>query len=170
LARSISNLSFGIGNENEALCYSYEAVALSSDAAQVAQHGRVLLALNLYEQAEEFVKSHRSAMSEALSQHVVALARFARGDESGAFEAAELAVARPTQNVDLGSEITAAWWLIKQRGSLASDAPQESDQEIERTRQVQSDVVAFRDANSYYLVTWPPALRRALNDVKAPKL
>jgi Flp pilus assembly protein TadD len=161
LARSISNIAFGVGEEQEALCYSYEAVTLAPNATQVGMHARVLVALNLFEQAESFVKRRKSAADQALAFHALGMSRFARGDVSGALEAEEVALDRITESPELSSEVTAAWWLMK---SKVPD-PQATEESDERMREMKADVIDFRDRNPYELVMWPSPLRRELNAV-----
>lgn len=163
LARSISNIALGIGQEQEALCYSYEAVSLAPNATQIGMHARVLVALNLFEQTESFVKRRKSAADQALTFHSLAMARFARGELPNALEAAEVALDRLTESPELSSEVTTAWWLIKSKVP-DSQATEESQQ---RMREMKADVIEFRDRNPYELVMWPAALRRELNGVIA---
>ena len=161
LARSISNLAFGLGEEQEALCYSYEALTLAPNATQVGMHARVLVALNLFEQAENFVKRRQSAADQALAFHALGMSRFARGETANALEAEEVALDRITDSPELSSEVTAAWWIMK---SKVPD-PQATEESEERMREMKADVVEFRDRNPYEVVMWPAALRRELNNV-----
>lgn len=159
LARSISNIAFGVGEEQEALCYSYEAVTLAPNATQVGMHARILVALNLFEQAESFVKRRKNVADQALAFHALGMSRFARGNVTDALEAEEVALDRITDSPELSSEITAAWWLMK---SKVPD-PKATEESEERMREMRADVIDFRDRNPYELVFWPSALRRELN-------
>lgn len=163
LARSISNLAFGVGEEQEALCYSYEALTLAPNPIQAGLHARLLVALNLFEQTESFLKRRKGTTDQALAYHSLAMSRFARGNTAGAIEAAEIALDRVAESPELSSEVTAAWWLMK---SKVPD-PQATEESEERMREMRADVLEFRERNPYELVMWPAALRRELLGVKA---
>jgi len=158
LARSISNVAFGAGYEQEALCYSYEAVTLGPSPVQYATHARLLVALNLFSQAETFLKSKSGALNEPLANHVVALARYGQGNFRGALEAEEGALGRISQAPELSQEVTVAWWLMKAK--LPDDKRDDVGQE--RERELRDNVIQFGQKQGYELVMWPAALRREL--------
>ncbi len=165
IARSISNVSFELGYEEESLCYSYEAYALAPTAEQLGMHGMLLVAENLYPTAhstiQEAFKGNSGFSSSAAAQHALALARFAQGDYAGALAAEETALDFINQSPMLGAELNAAWWLMKQR-TLGED---ESGDVLERLENMRSEVYDFRQVGAIALTMWPPPLRMALEEV-----
>lgn len=162
IARSISNIAFGMGNESEALCYSYEALSLSPSPPEVAAHARVLLGLNYYRLVEEFVTSQPNSMHSALSYHYLALARYALGSYDKALEAEQIAVTRGLESPDRLSEFNSAWWLMKAK---APSQKEESEEVRERYQQMRNEVYEFAEKQPYELVVWPAALRAELQAV-----
>ncbi len=167
LARSIANLAFIEGREQEALCYSYEALALSPVPEQLGWHARLLVALNYPDQAEEMIKAamvkNRAIVNHAGVQHSLALARYALGNLSGAVEAEELAIDHIPDSPELGSEINAAWYLMKQElpnRDTSADAEELDEQQREAA-------VMFRERARYEVVAWPVKLREKLDAVTA---
>lgn len=165
IARSISNVSFELGYEEEALCYSYEAYTLTQNAEQLGMHGVLLVAENLYATAlstiQEAFKENTGFASSATAQHALALARFARGDYAAALAAEETALDFVNQSPMLGAELNAAWWLMKQR-MLKED---ESGDVLERLQNMKPEVYDFREVGGIALTMWPPSLRAALENV-----
>ena len=164
IARSISNIAFGFGNEQEALCYSYEALALSPTAPQVSAHLRLLVALNLFEEAKSFAGAQGSLASEPLALHTLALAKYATGDFKGALESEESALGRVAQAPTLGQEMNVAWVIIKQQ---VPDPAEASDESKEKIIESQEAAVEFAERVPYELVMWPTALRRELVKMSA---
>jgi ATP/maltotriose-dependent transcriptional regulator MalT len=95
LARSIANLAFVSGEEQEALCYSYEALRYSVDVEQVGYHGLLLLAFNQIELAHNFVleqaTAKRSVRDSGFVQFVLSLATIAKGNFDGGEKTLKLA-------------------------------------------------------------------------------
>ncbi len=162
VARSISNIAFGMGNEQEALCYSYEALSLSPSPPEVAAHARVLLGLNYFVQVEEFMTSQPAAAQSALGYHYRALARYALGSFEKALEVEQIAVTRGLESPDRLSEFNSAWWLMKAK---VPPQKEESEEVRERYQEMQSEVHEFAEKQSYELVVWPAALRAELQAV-----
>lgn len=167
LARSVSNVSFEVGNEEESLCYSYEAYALAPNAEQLGSHGRILVAESLYptaiSQIQDAFKENRALASSASAQHALALARFAQGDFRGALAAEESALDFINQSPLLGAEVNAAWWLIK-RKTLSRD---EDEDVVERLESMKDEVRDFASSGGIALATWPPSLRALLEELAA---
>jgi tetratricopeptide (TPR) repeat protein len=165
IARSISNVSFELGYEEESLCYSYEAYTLAPSAEQLGWHGIVLVAENLYPTAASMIQAafqeNRAFAGSASAQHALALARFAQGDYEGALAAEETALDFISQSPMLGAEINAAWWLMK-RQTLKED---ESEDVLERLEGMKSEVHDFKETGGIAVTTWPPTLRSALEAV-----
>jgi tetratricopeptide (TPR) repeat protein len=165
IARSISNVSFELGYEEESLCYSYEAYTLAPNAEQLGMHGVLLVAENLYATAlstiQEAFKENPGFASSAPAQHALALARFARGDYAGALAAEETALDFINQSPMLGAELNAGWWLMKQR-TLKED---ETGDVLERLDNMKPEVYDFRQVGGVALTMWPPTLRTALQSV-----
>lgn len=118
VARSIANVDFELGYEQEALCYSYEAYSLAPGPEQLGWHARLLVAQNLHQTALDLItatlKLTPADGSSAPVQHALALARYAGGDSVGALAAEELALDLVSQSPDLGAELNAAWWVLQQ--------------------------------------------------------
>ena len=165
IARSISNVTFELGLEEESLCYSHEAYTLEPNAEQLGMHGVLLVAENLYPTAistvQEAFKGNSGLSNSAPAQHALALARFAQGDYEGALAAEETALDFINQSPMLGAELNAAWWLMKQR-TLKDD---ESEDVLERLENMKPEVVDFRQVGGVALTMWPPSLRSALQAV-----
>lgn len=162
VARSISNIAFGMGNEQEALCYSYEALSLSPTPAQVSAHARLLVGLNLFREAIEFIRSRRALASEPGAFHALAMASFAEGDFKGALEAEDNAAGRLGQAPQLSQEINAAWWLMRTRLSREGGGSEQNEESEEKMAELKEDAIQFADRQPYELVMWPAALRREL--------
>lgn len=161
IARSISNLAFGFGNEQEALCYSYEAFTLTPLAPQVSAHIRLLVALNLFDEAKSFAQSQGALALEPAALHALAMAKYATGDFRGAVESEESALGRVAQAPGLGMEMNAAWVIMKQQVPDTADTKSETESD-ERRLELQEGVVQFADRAPYEIVMWPTALRREL--------
>lgn len=159
IARSISNIAFGFGNEQEALCYSYEAFTLTPLASQVSAHLRLLVALNLFEEAKSFAQSQGALALEPAALHALAMAKYATGDFRGAVETEENALGRVAQAPGLGQEMNAAWLIMKQQVPDTGEISSESD---ERRLELQEGAVQFAEGAPYEIVMWPTALRREL--------
>ena len=159
LARSISNLAFIEGNEQEALCYSFEAWSLAPLPEQLAWHARLLIAMNYYAQAEDTLKRSIAA-NKSMAQHggvqlAMALARFARGTYVTAAESAQMALDLVPTVPELGGEINAASWLIARRAGSQEES--EDAEELDTLRK--EDTLAYRERGGFEIMTWPPELR-----------
>jgi tetratricopeptide (TPR) repeat protein len=168
VARSISNVSFELGNEEEALCYSYEAYALAPTAEQIGWHGRILVALNQFSNVSSILpaefKRNPALSRSASAQHALAMARYENGDFKAALAAEESALDFVDQSPEISSELNAAWWLMKQR-VVKSD---EDAEVLERLEGMRPEVYDFAQRPNVLLTTWPPALRSALGEIKPP--
>ena len=159
VARSIANVAFGMGHEQEALCYSYEAFSLSSTSAQVSAHARLLVGLNLFDQAIEFTQANKPLAGEAAAFHALGMAFFAKGDMKAALEAEDNAVGRIAQAPELSQEINTAWWIMKTHMPPDAAATVESDEKMEELKE---GAIQFAERQPYELVMWPAALRKEL--------
>lgn len=159
VARSISNIAFGVGNEQDAVCYSAEAVMAYPTPAQVGSHMRILVALNFFKQADEYYKEQTTLTQSATGYHYQALARYAMKDYVGASEAEDIAYARNLEAPEKASEISAAWWLMKSKIPPPED---ESEEAKERFAEMRKEVADFAQKENVELVTWPDSLRADL--------
>lgn len=162
LARSIANINFGMGLEQEALCYSYEAFSLAPTPAQVSAHARLLLGLNLFDTTLNFLEAQAALASEPLAAHVAAFARYAKGDYKKALELEDSALSRAALAPEIAQEMNVAWFVIKQR---IPDQGEPSEETLERMRELHEAAVQYRERNPYELVFWPESLRSALGKV-----
>lgn len=166
LARSISNLAFIEGNEQEALCYSFEAWTLGQNSEQLAWHARLLVALNFYGEAKATIDAagskSKGLLRSAPVQLALAFARAGLGDHQGASEAAEVAVDLSSESPEMGAEISTAAWLISQHLGSSPATPGSEELEAERLE----GVVAFHERAPHEIITWPPELREQLGKVQ----
>lgn len=166
LARSIANLAFIEGNEQEALCYSHEAWTLGQNSEQLAWHLRLLVALNLFAEAKESavgaIAKNKALGRSAPVQLALALAKAGLGDFEGASESAEIAVDLIPEAPEMGSEISTVAWLVSKRLDKAPAAPGGEEAEAERVELV----LGFRAREPHELITWPPVLREQLAAVQ----
>jgi tetratricopeptide (TPR) repeat protein len=165
VARSISNIAFGVGNEQEALCYSYEAFSLSPTPPQVSAHARLLVGLNFFDQAIEFVRANKPIAGEPAAFHALAMALFAKGDSTAALEAEDNAVGRISQAPELSQEINTAWLLMKARVPMESTVSSDWD---EKMAELQEGATQFAERPPYELVMWPAELRQELVKATTP--
>jgi tetratricopeptide (TPR) repeat protein len=163
MARSIANLAFAAGNEQEALCYSHEALLLAPSPQQLGYHASLLVGLNQYAQADLFV-GEQLAANPALSSGVLvhlarALARAGIGNDRGALDEVKLAQDFISENAEFGTEVQSLWWLLKR--DQPDDTPID-DRFVERERealQVAGEEAArLREKPSYHMLRWPPKL------------
>lgn len=164
IARSISNIAFGMGNEQEALCYSYEAFSLAQSAPQVSAHLRLLVALNLFEEAKSFAQAQGPLAMEPLALNALAMAKYSTGDYRGALETEESALGRVAQAPELGLEMNVAWVIMKQR---VPDSAEPTDESNEKMYESKESAVQFAERAPYELVMWPTELRRELLKLSA---
>lgn len=166
LSRSISNIALAEGLEQEALCYSSEAFALDPTAQQLGYHGMLLVGLNLFNDAEQFITASitgNSALGAApLVHHALALAKFGRHDYKGALAQEEMAQDLLSVDPELGTEVNVVWWLLMQR----EPAEGRSDALLEQLQSISPDVQRLQEKPIYRVVHWPAELQRDLQSVK----
>ncbi len=83
MARSLANLMFRGGFEEDALCYSEQAVMLKLLADEVAKHGRLLIAMNEYDRAAAYVNAYMNdndLRADPALNATLAVAAFGQGD------------------------------------------------------------------------------------------
>lgn len=168
VARSISNLAFADGAEQEALCYSYEAFSLDPTAVQLGYHASLLVGLHQYATTDVFVGEQlelNSALGAVPRVHFArSLARAALGNSKGAVEEIEVAQDLLAQDPEIGAEVNVAWWLLKK------ELP-ETPEDLEDTKLQESleavlpEVLRFKEKPSYGLVRWPPKVLALLEAV-----
>jgi Flp pilus assembly protein TadD len=158
VARSISNLAFAAGNEQEALCYSYEAFSLDASAAQFGYHTSLLVALNQYKIVDTTIAeqvSVNSALGAMPRVHLArALARGALGNSKGALEEVELAQNLAAQDPELGSEINVVWWLL--RNEIPLSEQDKEDKKLKASIEaIEPEVLRFQEKPPYAILRWP---------------
>jgi tetratricopeptide (TPR) repeat protein len=163
VARSISNLAFAEGLEQEALCYSFEALTLAPNSGQLGAHASLLNGINAF-LAVDTTLSTRIAKAPALGASVAvhyawSLAKFGLGDYTGALKEIEKAQDFAAENPELAGEVNVVWWLLKRREGAASSI---DDSTADRLESMYPDVTRLRDKPSYSLLRWPVALRQML--------
>ena len=163
LARSISNLAFAAGAEQEALCYSYEAVMLAPNPQQLGSHGSLLVGMNLFAQAVSYIQgeiSRQPGIGSAVSVHqALALAKFGVGDIHAALKEAEISQDLLAENPDVANEVNVAWWLMR---NLEPVEPGD-DKTAQQLERLQPDVVRLKEKPTYAVLRWPPRLREMLD-------
>jgi tetratricopeptide (TPR) repeat protein len=147
MARSISNLAFAGGHEQEALCYSYEALSLAPSAVQLGFHASMMVALNLYQPTSGFI-SEQIALDPA------------RGAGSQVHFAHSLALP------DLVPEVNALWWLLKQNAPAKDIDPKVIEAEAQMKETFASDVLRLQQRPTYSLVRWPAYFRDMLESAR----
>jgi len=167
IARSISNLSFAQGLEQEALCYSWEALSLAPSPQQLGAHTALLVALNRFSEAESHAKE-RIQQSPSLGASVqvhyaLSLAHAGRGDEAGALREIEIAQDLLAENPEIGVEVNAVWYMLKSRSPDSED----TEASLQKLRQGHMDALRLREKPTYALVRWPSAMRELLSMVPA---
>ena len=165
VARSISNVAFRAGIESEAICYSYEAYRLSPSAEQLGYHGRMMIALGQYESAKIFLEREAKAEptygKRAAMKHALALSRFMLGDAKAALEAENQALDFISKEPDLGGEINAAWYVIRQ----ANLTGEESEKELDVIEESRAAAVDFRDVGTEFRIFLPPSVVGAIDEI-----
>jgi tetratricopeptide (TPR) repeat protein len=166
LARSISNVAFGAGDETEALCYSYEAWMLDPTVDQLASHAKVLTGLNLFRQADSTiaaaVKETPRLKRSAAVQHARALALFGLKEYQRAVDAEDLALQFVSKEPQLAAEIAVVRWLALSKLDRSGD----SEVEVERFNQQRVEVKDFAERTGYDVIFWPISLVEALHQLK----
>lgn len=168
IARSISNLAFAQGLEQEALCYSWEALTLAPSPQQLGAHTGLLVALNMFSEAESLAKQ-RIQQSPPLGASVqvhyaLSLAHIGRGDVAGALREVEVAQDLLAENPEIGAEVNSLWYLLK---TLSPD-PEDTEATLQKFEQSHIDAARLREKPTYALVRWPAAARELLSKVVDP--
>ncbi len=165
VARSISNLAYRAGNELEALCYSYEAYQLAPSAEQLGYHGRMLVALGLYQSALQFIdretKADPTFAKRAAVKHALALSRFVTGDVKGALEAENQALDFVSKEPELGGEINAAWYVIRK----ANISGEESEKELEVLEDSRIAALDFREVGTEFRLFLPGVILGEIDSI-----
>jgi tetratricopeptide (TPR) repeat protein len=169
IARSISNLAFAQGLEQEALCYSWEALSLAPSPQQLGAHAGLLVGLNMFSAAESYTKSRikeAPALGASVQVHYgLSLAYVGRGDIPGALREIEVAQDLLAENPEVGTEVNSLWYILK---SLSPD-PEDTEATRQKIQQARLDASRLRDQPPYALARWPAAARDLLNKVSDPE-
>lgn len=158
IARSISNIAFADGAEQEALCYSYEALILDPSAAQLGYHASILVGLNLYATADSFIGEQlrvNPALGATPRVHLArALARGALGNMTGALDEIELAQDMLAEDPESGAEINVVWWLVRKE---VPETPEDTeDTKLQESLEaVVPEVARLQEKPTYTMVRWP---------------
>jgi tetratricopeptide (TPR) repeat protein len=165
IARSISNLAFAQGLEQEAVCYSWEALTLAASPQQLGAHSALLVGLNQFSAVESYTKrriEQAPALGASVQVHyALSLAYVGRNDVAGALREVEIAQDLLAENPELGAEVNSLWYILK---TLSPD-PEDTDATKQKLEQAHLDAVRLRDKPSYSLIRWPPAARELLRTV-----
>ena len=165
VARSISNVAFIMGAEQEALCYSYEAFAILPSDDQLGRHAQMLVAQNLFATAKDFVEAVTvltpGLTKKALVKHSLAMARFALKDYEGALAAENAALDFLAKDPQLGGEINAAWYIMRTKMLTG----QESEKELTELANLKQAAIDYRAAGVDALMMMPPELRRMIDEI-----
>jgi tetratricopeptide (TPR) repeat protein len=171
VARSISNLAFASGHEQESLCYSYEALSLAPAAQQLGWHASIMVGLNLYSQAGQFTDEQivaAPALGAGPQVHYArALAKGAVSDLPAALKEIEMAQDLVTQDPELTPEINAVWFLVRRALPLEAEMEQvERDALEESYKQMYPDVMRLKEKPTYSMLRWPPIFHALLDKVQ----
>jgi tetratricopeptide (TPR) repeat protein len=165
LARSISNLAFGFGLEQEALCYSFEAMTLQPTDEQLGRHALLLVGFNLNDTVLKLVADSAvvdpALVRRALVQYAVALAHSSKGDFDKALDAITLGKDYLAKDPLLGAEFNTLEWLLRTR----TGAIGETEKAQETHEEFRQEVLDFRTISSPNLIFWPDVLRLELDAV-----
>jgi tetratricopeptide (TPR) repeat protein len=172
IARSIANLAFAGGHEQEALCYSYEALGLYPSAADLGQHASVMVGLNLFEPADNLVadelKKNAALGSAPLVHHALALARGSLGKLPEALEEVEVAQSLLVLDPELGPEVNSLWWLLQREVPPKDDITEKDAEALNGSLEAfYPDVIRLQERSTYALVRWPPYYRALLANTPA---
>jgi tetratricopeptide (TPR) repeat protein len=173
VARSIANIAFASGHEQEALCYSYEAYNLSPLAPELGAHATVMVALNQHQAALGFVADQiqlDATKGAASSVHFAnALAFGATSKAPEALRESEVALDLVADNPDIVSELNTMWWLLKQEVPSQDEDPRAAEAEQKMLESFFVEVTRLKERPPYSLVRWPPYFRSLLEKVEKPK-
>ena len=169
VARSIANLAFADGAEQEALCYSHEAFFLDQSAAQLGYHASMLVAQNQFSSADTAIGEQldlNPSLGAVPRVHLArALARSALGNAEGALREIEVAQDLAALDPELGAEVNVVWWLLQrqvpQTPEMLEDAKLQKS--IEGTF---PEVLRLQEKPTYSMVTWPRSVHALLSAVQ----
>lgn len=169
LARSIANLAFVGGEEQEALCYSYEALRQRADSDQIGYHALLLLSLNRTSESHAFileqVTTKRVVKESGFVQFVLALANLGIGDLGASSQAIKLSRQLSTARITYGDELEALQLIVSENRGDTSIVEEEA---VRRQVRRQSEVEKFLEQSTYALLHWPISaqelLRKAVQD------
>jgi tetratricopeptide (TPR) repeat protein len=168
VARSISNLAFADGAEQESLCYSYEAFFLDPSAIQLGYHSSILVALHQYSTADKFIGEQlelNPALGAVPRVHFArGLARAALGNMKGAVDEIEVAQDLLGQDPEIGAEVNVVWWLLRKEMPKTPEDLEDTKLQ-ESLDAVVPEVLRFKDKPSYGLVRWPHKVLSLLSAV-----
>lgn len=172
IARSISNLAFAGGHEQEALCYSYEALSLYPSAGDLGQHGSIMVGLNLFEAVDLFIsdeiKKNAALGSGPLVHHALALARGALGKLPEALEEVQVAQSLLVLDPELGPEVNSLWWLLQREVPPKEDLTDKDNEALEASLEAfHPDVLRLQERPTYPVLRWPAYYRELLEKTPA---
>lgn len=104
LARSLAVLNFNSGDEQDALCYSYEAAGISGSEEDLFKHVRMLIALNLNRQALaalEAAEAGAEKRADPRRLYYLALAGYGLGRFADVVEQCDTALAATARDAGL---------------------------------------------------------------------
>ena len=171
VARSISNLAFASGHDQESLCYSYEALSLAPSPQELGSHASIMVGLNLFRHTLQFTDEQIVLSSGlgagALVHHARAMAKGAGGDFAAALGESETAQELVTQEPELTPEVNAVWFLLRREVPLAEDMEQVDKDAIEESyKRMYPDVMRLQEKPTYPMLRWPPKLYTLLDKVQ----
>ena len=163
VARSISNLAFLIGEEQEALCYSYESLNQITDGSNVARHALLLLGVNHIVGARDFLLAQINGSSELKNsgfiQFVLSLTKVALGDIEGAKADIKLAKQLSVGSIDYKDQLEAVRFLLLDKAISDGEDSSEIFTEEERLRDFAEKL---SEEGGYTLLFWPENVREML--------
>jgi len=170
IARSIANLAYAGGQEQEALCYSYEAFSLYPSASDLGQHAALMVALNLFKDVDTFVgeqlKGNAALGAMPLVHHALGLARAGIGKFPEARDEIEVAQSLVSLDPELGPEVNSVWWLLQREVPQDKDLTEKEIEALESSYEAfYPDVIRLQERPTYQLLRWPARLRELLNRV-----
>lgn len=170
IARSISNLAFADGYEQEALCYSYEGLSLSAVSKQLGQHGSLMVGLNLYHDAESFlteqIARERNLGADAKVHLARSLSHGALGNLEESLKESEIALDLTSDEPETTSEINALWWLLKKQVPETEVDPKVLESNQKKIESLYPEVIALKEKPTYSMLRWPLMFRDLLNKVE----
>lgn len=165
ISRTISVTAFNFGDQQTALCYSYEAAALSTKSEEFERHLRTLLMTANYqaliEQANAAIKGIKDWVKRPAIHYYLALARAGINDLKGAYESIKDAEDLKDQADGIQGELSAAYLVIRaQIPDLQEQSKTEAlEEQLEAMRLAASEIY---DTNQSLALYWPPNLYQQL--------